>query len=153
MTRGLGRRWLKFQAVGAAGTCVQLGSLFFLRECLSLSVLLAAAMAVEISILHNFCWHRHWTWAFTDSRLRSKPVLRQLCEYNLTCCLVSLVSNVVLTDLFMRTFGVHYLIANLMAIATVGGANFLTAELFIFRPVGGCQPGATGLISGAGGQN
>ena len=137
MRSGAGRRWFKFQAVGAAGTCVQLGSLFLLRECLALNVLLAAAIAVEIAILHNFCWHRHWTWALADARLRSKPVAWQLCEYNLTCCLVSLVSNVVFTGLFMRVFGVHYLIANLMAIAAVGVANFLTAELFIFRPVAG----------------
>jgi len=135
MTRGVGTRWLKFQAVGAAGTCVQLVSLFILRECLALSVLLAAAIAAEIAILHNFCWHRQWTWALADSRLRSKPVLRQLCEYNLSYCLLSLVSNLVFTGLFMRAFNVHYLIANLMAIATVGVANFLMAELFVFRPV------------------
>jgi putative flippase GtrA len=135
MKRGVGRRWIKFEAVGAAGTCVQLGSLFLLRECLALSVPLATAIAVEISILHNFCWHRRWTWALADARLRSRPVLWQLCEYNLTCCLVSLASNVVFTDLFMRAFRVHYLIANLMAIATVGVVNFLVGELFIFRPV------------------
>jgi dolichol-phosphate mannosyltransferase len=135
MRRGVGGRWLKFLSVGAAGTCVQLGSLCFLRECLALSVPLATAIAVEIAILHNFCWHRQWTWALADARLRSRPVLWQLCEYNLTSCLVSLVSNVVFTDVFMRAFGVHYLLANLMAIATVGVANFLMAELFIFRPV------------------
>lgn len=137
MTRGVGRRWFKFQAVGAAGTCVQLGSLFFLREYLALSVLLAAAIAVEISILHNFCWHRHWTWAIADARLRSKPVFRQLCEYNLSYCLLSLISSVVFTDLFMRTLSVHYLIANLMSIGSVGVANFLIGELLIFRPVAG----------------
>jgi putative flippase GtrA len=135
MRRGVGGRWLRFQVVGAAGTCVQLGSLFILRECLTVSVLLAAAIAVEISILHNFCWHRHWTWAHADARLRSKPVLWQLCEYNLTCCLVSMSSTVFLTYLFLRAFGVHYLLANLMAIAAVGVVNFLTGELFIFRPV------------------
>jgi putative flippase GtrA len=135
MRRGVGGRWLKFQAVGAAGTCVQLASLFLLRECLALSVLVATAIAVEISILHNFCWHRHWTWALGDNHLRPKPVFWQLCEYNLTGCLLSLVSNVAFTDLYMRTFDAHYLLANLMAIGTVGVANFLIAELFIFRPV------------------
>jgi len=127
-------RWLKFQAIGAAGTCVQLGSLFVLREWVGLNVAAAAAVAVEIAILHNFCWHRNWTWAFAAGQSHGKPLLRQLCEYNLTCCLVSQGSNVFLTCLFVRALAVHYLLANLMAIATVGAVNFLTAELFIFRP-------------------
>jgi putative flippase GtrA len=42
---------------------------------------------------------------------------------------------VLFTGLFMRAFDVHYLIANFMAIVTVGVANFLIAELIIFRPV------------------
>ena len=134
MKPGITRRWFRFQVVGAAGTCVQLGSLLVLRECLGVGVMAAAATAVEISILHNFYWHRHWTWAAPGgARLKRKPVLLQLCRYNLTYSLVSLTSNPVFTELFMRTFGVHYLIANLMAIATVGLANFLTGELFIFR--------------------
>ena len=132
MRPGVARRWFKFQAVGAAGIGVQIASLFLLRECLGLGFPLATAGAVEISILHNFCWHRHWTWAVE----RPKPVLLQLCEYNLTYSLVSLATNVVLTQFFLEILRVHYLIANLMAIATVGIANFLTGELFIFRPAG-----------------
>jgi putative flippase GtrA len=136
MRPGATKRWLKFQAVGAAGTCVQLGSLFLLREGLGVTVMVATAAAVEISILHNFCWHRHWTWALPDGAgLKRKSVLVQLCQYNLTYSLVSLVSNVALTGLFIDACRVHYLIANLMAIATVGVANFLTGELFIFRPI------------------
>ena len=134
MRPGVAGRWFKFQAVGAAGICVQIGSLLLLRGCLGLSVMLATAAAVEISILHNFCWHRHWTWALPGDGGDRKPVLRQLCEYNLTYSLVSLSTNVAFTQLFIEAVRVHYLVANLMAIATVGVVNFLTGELLIFRP-------------------
>ena len=131
MRAGIGGRWLKFQAVGAAGVAVQLASLAGFREGLGWSVTVATAAAVEISILHNFCWHRRWTWAAPEQ----KTVLRQLGEVNLTYSLVSITTNVVFTQVYMQTFAVHYLIANLMAIATGGLANFLLGEFFVFRPL------------------
>jgi putative flippase GtrA len=132
---GAGRRWLKFQAVGVAGTLVQLATLMLLREGLGLSVAAATALAVEISILHNFCWHRRWTWTLRGSGLSPRPLVRQLAEYNLVYGAVSLPSNVLLTQLYMPFMRGHYLIANLLAIGTVGVVNFLAGELVIFRPM------------------
>ena len=54
-------RWLKFNAVGALGMAVQLGSLGFFVRVLGLHYLLATALAVEVAVLHNFIWHRRWT--------------------------------------------------------------------------------------------
>jgi putative flippase GtrA len=133
---GIAKRWFKFQAVGALGVAVQIACLFALREYLGFGLMLATAAAVEVSILHNFCWHRLWTWAHDGAGTRSKPLLAQLCEYNLIYSIVSVVSNVFLTRYFVEILNVHYVIANLMAIAAVGIANFLAGELFIFRPVG-----------------
>jgi putative flippase GtrA len=135
MTRGVVHRWFKFQAVGAAGTCVQLAGLFAFKECLGMGVGLATAAAVEIAILHNFWWHRGWTWARPGRQ--PSPVLLQLVQYNLTVSLASLISNVLLTGLYLRILPVHYLVANLMAIGTLGLVNFLMGELIIFRPLAG----------------
>ena len=56
-------RWLKFNAVGALGMIVQLGSLGLLIHVLGMHYMLATALAVEAAVLHNFLWHRRWTWA------------------------------------------------------------------------------------------
>lgn len=128
------RRVLKFQTVGAIGIVVQLVALVLLKSVLGLHYMLATALAVEVAVLHNFCWHERWTWV---ERTRQSPgvglVLRRLVGFNLTTGLVSIVSNLVLMRLLVGSFHLHYLVANVVAIATCSLANFLFSELFVFK--------------------
>lgn len=48
------RRWLKFNAVGAMGICVQLLAVYFFSSVLEINSLWATALAVEAAVLHNF---------------------------------------------------------------------------------------------------
>ena len=41
---------------------MQLGILVLLKSALHMNYLLATALAVEISVLHNFVWHERYTW-------------------------------------------------------------------------------------------
>src|SRR5271154_2941605 len=50
-------RWCKFNLVGAVGILVQFGMLFFLKSVLRFNYLAATALAVEVAVVHNFCWH------------------------------------------------------------------------------------------------
>ena len=61
--RTTGRRWLKFNLVGAIGIVVQLAVLGILNGILKLDYLPATALAVEAAVLHNFLWHERFTWA------------------------------------------------------------------------------------------
>ena len=63
-------RWLKFNAVGAIGIAVQLAVLTLLKSGLGLNYLLATALAVEVTVLHNFFWHERFTWGDRPSRDR-----------------------------------------------------------------------------------
>ena len=54
-------RSLAFAVVGAIGLAFQLAALHLLVVC-GVPVAAAAAMAVVVAILHNFAWHRCWTW-------------------------------------------------------------------------------------------
>ena len=54
-------RFLKFNGVGAIGFALQLALLALLLR-LGLHYLAATALAVELTILHNFAWHERWTW-------------------------------------------------------------------------------------------
>ena len=56
-------RWLKFNLVGAIGIVVQLSTLSVLALWLHVHYLVATGLAVEAAILHNFLWHRSFTWA------------------------------------------------------------------------------------------
>jgi dolichol-phosphate mannosyltransferase len=124
-------RWLQFNTVGGIGIGVQLTALTVLKSLLGLHYQLATGIAVEIAILHNFLWHERWTWRDRPAGLRES--LRRLLRFNLTTGGLSLFSNLVLMRVLVGAFGLHYLLANLLAIAATSIANFLVSEFFVFR--------------------
>lgn len=125
----MGRRWLKFNAVGAIGVVVQLAALALLKGVLGLPYLAATALAVEIAVLHNFVWHERWTWR---DRAGTGTFAR-LLRFNLTTGLISVVANLVLMRILVGHFHVPYLAANVMSIALCSVANFLAADVLVFR--------------------
>src|SRR5581483_7646341 len=56
------RRWLTFNAVGGVGIVLQLSILAVLTSGAKLHYLVSTAIAVEITVLHNFIRHEQWTW-------------------------------------------------------------------------------------------
>jgi len=56
------RRFVRFNAVGAAGIGVQLSVLWLLTGVAHLHYLPATFAAVTLAVMHNFMWHRRWTW-------------------------------------------------------------------------------------------
>ncbi len=132
--RRLAGRVLKFHAVGVIGAGVQLAALAFFKSLAGLNYLTATALAVEVAVLHNFCWHERWTWV---ERTRQSPGLgllfTRLLRFNFTTGLVSIAANLVLMRVFVGTFHLHYLLANVLTIATTSLANFLCSEIFVFR--------------------
>jgi putative flippase GtrA len=83
-------RWGKFNLVGAMGMVVQLGALALLNRLAPAHYLVTTAIAVEVTLLHNFVWHMHYTWK--DRRQRS--AWTQLVRFHLAngiailCCSV-----------------------------------------------------------------
>ena len=125
------QRWLVFNAVGTMGVGVQLTVLVSLTEVLDLNYLVSTVLAVESAILHNFAWHEHWTWRDRGPGIHGRWM--RLAWFNLVTGALSISSNVVLTALYVSTFGVHYAIANLMAIATCSLLTFVANDRFVFR--------------------
>ena len=132
------RRWLAFNAVGTMGVAVQLTVLLSLTEALDLNYLFATVLAVESAILHNFVWHEHWTWQDRGRGIHGRWT--RLAWFNLVTGALSISSNVVFTALYVNTLGVHYAIANLMAIATCSLLTFVASDRFVFRADG--NPGS-----------
>ena len=107
-------RWLKFSAVGLLGMGVQLAVLAVLIR-IGLNYLLATAIAVETALLHNYGWHRRWTWA--DRTMTPDAVAGRLLRFHVANGLVSLVSNLLWMRVLTGVWGIPAVPANLLAIA------------------------------------
>ena len=124
------RRLLRFSAVSALGIGVQLAVIWMLTDIAGVHYLPATIAGVAAAIVHNFVWHRRWTWA---ERAAGAGVLITFAGFALGNGLVSLVGNVVLMTVLVGSFGVPALAANAAAIAACGVINFVLGDRYVFR--------------------
>jgi dolichol-phosphate mannosyltransferase len=127
--RRTGLRWLKFNAVGVAGTGLQLAMLAVLQSGLRVDYLLATVLAVEAAVVHNYLWHERVTWA---DRAAGSSLVR-FGKFNLTTGLFSIIGNVVLMRILVGGAGANYLLANIVTIATCSIVNFVVSDRFVFE--------------------
>ena len=124
-------RWFRFNLVGIAGFVLQMLTLTVMARWTTPAV--AIVVAVLVAISHNFLWHEQVTWPGLPRDKR----LRRWLSFHLTNGAVSIVTNVVVTTVVMKSVGAPLLAANAIAVATASLANFLVSDRFIFkqRPV------------------
>lgn len=120
--------WLRFNAVGLAGVLVQLAVLWFLVNVARLHYLPATVLAVESAVLHNFVWHKTWTW----SDRRQASVVSTLVRFNLTNGAVSVLGNLLIMWLLAGAAGLTPVAANLAAIGICSLVNFILCDQFVF---------------------
>lgn len=124
-------RWFSFNAVGILGIGFQLATLAVLTLWLGLHYLVATGLAVEITIIHNFVWHECWTWRDRRSGQRCGRWTR-LVRFNLFNGFLAITGQLVFTSLYVTTFGIHYALANILAIASCSALSFLVNDRLIF---------------------
>ncbi|SEG00441.1 Putative flippase GtrA (transmembrane translocase of bactoprenol-linked glucose) [Bryocella elongata] len=125
------QRWIRFNAVGAIGVVLQLSLVAVFAKLLRLPASLAAAFAVELTLLFNFTLHRRITWPIRSTSHRYWP---GLLRFHLGNGLVSLTGNTLLTPLLTH-HGLPIVAANATAIALCSTANFILAAVWVFgRP-------------------
>lgn len=122
-------RWGKFNLVGAAGMAVQLTSLALLNRALHGHYLLASSLALELTLLHNFAGHLHFTWR---DRQRSGSWIHQLLRFHLANGSISMLGNLVLMPLFVGHLHLPVLAANVAVIAVCSTANFSLGYRWVF---------------------
>ena len=125
------RVWLKFNTVGLLGMGFQLIALALLKGGLGLNYLAATLIAVESAVLHNFIWHERWTW-WERTRRNASGVLGRLFRFHMANGLISIVGNLALMWLLVSRLHVHYLVANVTAIAACAILNFLASDRLVF---------------------
>jgi len=122
-------RWLKFNLVGAIGMAVQLGSLALFNRWARGHYLCASGAAVELTLLHNFVWHLHYTWR--DRRDRS-AILGRLLRFHLSNGLVSMLGNLALMRILVQEAHIPILISNSIAILCCSIVNFCLGNDWVF---------------------
>ncbi len=125
-------RWIRFNAVGALGIAVQLAALFLLKGLLHLHYLVAAALAVEAAVVHNFIWHERFTWVDRVTAA-ARGSWRRMLRFNLTTGGVSIVGNLALMKLLAGMAHMNYFVANAIAIAICSLANFVASDEWVFE--------------------
>jgi putative flippase GtrA len=130
-SRGLnGTRWLVFNTIGAIGLFVQLACLWTLRHAFHLHYLVAALLAIELAIVHNFFWHWRWTWA--DRVVAPADLVRRFIRFNLTNGAISIIGNLVLMAALVELANTPYLLAHLLSVAACSWANFVVSDIVVF---------------------
>jgi dolichol-phosphate mannosyltransferase len=128
-------RFPKFAVVGFSGTLVNLAVLYACQEILLRSVSpeqrrlnLSLGAAIFLATINNYLWNRYWTWR--DRKGRTKyGFFVQMGQYFLASWL-SIVLQFVLTKL--AAVWVHYLVANVIAIAFAAIVTYLLNDTWTF---------------------
>jgi putative flippase GtrA len=97
-----------------------------------LGYLLSTALSVEAAILHGFFWHHCWTWRERRLSVRLTDLLLRAVRYNLAVGILAFTVNLGIMRGLVEGFGVHYLLAGLVATVCAGLLNFLISDSFIF---------------------
>jgi putative flippase GtrA len=121
-------RWCKFNLVGAMGMVVQLTALAIIDRFARGHYLYATAAAVEITLVHNFIWHLHFTWR--DRRDGSVPV--QFLRFQVSNGMVSLLGNLALMPMLVAGARIPLLVSNGIAILCCSIINFCLGHKWAF---------------------
>jgi putative flippase GtrA len=120
---------MKFNLVGAMGMGVQLAALALFSRWLGGRYLYASAAAIEVTLLHNFVWHSHYTWR---DRCEKATRSRQLVRFHLSNGLVSMLGNLALMRLLVHEGRLPVLASNFVAILCCSVANYCLSNSWAF---------------------
>lgn len=141
----LGHRFLLFDvggvvaiggiAVTLIGSAIRNARVLYRAERLperhaQVAYLLATAIAIELTIVHNFVWHVHWTWR--DRPVPAIDLARRLVVFNLANGAISIFGNLGLMAVLVDVAGVQYLLANLLSAIACSLANFAVSDVVVF---------------------
>lgn len=121
-------RLLRFWLVGLGGIAAQMASLYGLTAALGLHYAAATVVAVGVALVHNFLWHRAWTWMDRDL---SAP-LPAFARFVAANGLISILGNVGVMWVLVGLSGMPAVPANAIAIGVCGLANYWMADRVVF---------------------
>lgn len=124
------RRFAQYVVVGAVGIAINEGTLFLSTAYLGVSYVGGGALGRVLSVLFNYVVNDQWTWGSHGDGGAGRWVLRggKYVATRLVGMAIGLTTLVVLVEFG----GVHYLLANLVAIGAGVAWGFLASELWVW---------------------
>jgi putative flippase GtrA len=129
-------RFIKFGAVGASGTVVNIAVLYAAQEYLLRSIEdfhsrlnYSIALAITVATISNFYWNRRLTWRDRKHEVHHSALLlffKYVMAAGLSIAVQSLLTK-------WLALSMHYLLANVAAIALASVCNFLVNDRMTFR--------------------
>ena len=133
-------RFVKFGAVGASGTVINIAVLYACQEFLLLQITdfhsrlnYSIAIAITLATISNFYFNRRLTWR--DRQVEASPPVLVLFFKYVAAAGVSIAIQSVMTK--SLSLYLHYILANLVAIGVSSIFNFLANDRLTFRRSGG----------------
>ena len=135
-------RWsfVKFGAVGASGTVINIAVLYACQEFLLLQIAdfhsrlnYAIAIAITLATVSNFYFNRRLTWR--DRQYEASPGVMVLFFKYVAAAGVSIAIQSLMTK--SLSLYLHYIVANLVAIGVSSIFNFVANDRLTFRRSGG----------------
>ncbi|MEN9251148.1 MAG: glycosyltransferase family 2 protein [Thermostichales cyanobacterium BF3_bins_165] len=120
------KRFTRFITVGFMGMLVDSLLLFVFHDpqMLNWNLNLSKVIASETAIFHNFIWNDRWTFGDLSHHKRGwGSFWLRFLRFNLICT-SGLLLNLLIINLLTRWLGIHYLIANIVAVGMVAFWNF-----------------------------
>ena len=133
-------RFIKFGAVGASGTVINIAVLYACQEFLLLQITdfhsrlnYSIAIAITLATISNFYFNRRLTWR--DRQYDASPGVMVLFLKYVAAAGVSIAIQSVMTK--SLSLYLHYIVANLVAIGVSSIFNFVANDKLTFRRSGG----------------
>ena len=133
-------RFVKFGAVGASGTVINIAVLYACQEFLLLQITdfhsrlnYSIAIAITLATISNFYFNRRLTWR--DRQYDTSPGVMVLFFKYVAAAGVSIAIQSLMTK--SLSLYLHYIVANLVAIALSSVFNFVANDRLTFRRSGG----------------
>jgi putative flippase GtrA len=124
-------RWGRFNLVGAMGMLVQLAALALFNDWAAGHYLCASAAALELTLVHNFVWHLHYTWR---DRRGHNSWLSQFIRFHLSNGLISMLGNLALMRILVHEARLPVIASNGIAILSCSLVNFCLGDRWAFTP-------------------
>lgn len=134
------QKFVRFGLVGASGAVVNLGVLSLLIHLTDINALIAAAIAIEVSIISNFTLNHRYTFkGYGSYKVKAKresirTLGRKLVTYNIGVLAGAALSFATFAFLYQLA-GMHYLPADIIAIGAGMLWNYWVSTRYVWRAI------------------
>ena len=129
-------RFIRFGMVGGSGTVINIAVLYMAQEFLLTQIAdfhsrlnYSIALAITVATISNFYWNRRLTWRDRKHQIHASPLVL-FCKY-----VMAAAASIAIQSLLTKWLAthLHYIVANLVAIALASVVNFVANDRLTFR--------------------